>query len=116
MSAAVWMKGHLQHDYGVDISKIAWVEGAINHPGQHGHPSILPLLRPARIEKNTSDKSLSDLLESGGIDAIIGTVLPDAFHTNPDIQRLFPNYREEEKSYYKRTKDLSDHAPSGDAP
>ena len=23
MSAAVWMKGHLQHDYGVDISKIA---------------------------------------------------------------------------------------------
>jgi 4,5-dihydroxyphthalate decarboxylase len=104
MSAAVWMKGHLQHDYGVDISKIAWVEGAINHPGQHGHPSILPLLRPARIEKNTSDKSLSDLLESGGIDAIIGTVLPDAFHTNPDIQRLFPNYREEEKSYYKRTK------------
>jgi 4,5-dihydroxyphthalate decarboxylase len=56
MSAAVWMKGHLQHDYGVDISKIVWVEGAINHPGQHGHPSILPLLRPARIEKNTSDK------------------------------------------------------------
>jgi len=98
------MKGHLQHDYGVDISKIVWVEGAINHPGQHGHPSILPLLRPARIEKNTSDRSLSDLLESGGIDAIIGTVLPDAFHTNPDIQRLFPNYREEEKSYYKRTK------------
>src|SRR6478735_423567 len=71
----------------------------IYNPGQHGHPSILPLLRPARIEKNTSDKSLSDLLESGGIDAIIGTVLPDAFHTNPDIQRLFPNYREEEKSY-----------------
>jgi 4,5-dihydroxyphthalate decarboxylase len=104
MSAAVWMKGHLQHDYGVDLSTIQWVEGAINHPGPHGHPSILPLLRPARIEKNTSGKSLSDLLESGGIDAIIGTVLPDAIHHNPDIARLFPDYRAEEKAYYKRTR------------
>jgi 4,5-dihydroxyphthalate decarboxylase len=104
MSAAVWMKGHLQHDYGVDISTIQWVEGAVNRPGAHGHPSILPLLRPARVEKNTSGKSLSGLLESGEIDATIGTVLPDAIHHNPDIQRLFPNYREEEKNYYRRTK------------
>lgn len=104
MSAAVWMKGQLQHDYGVDISKIQWVEGAINHPGQHGHPSLLPMLKPANIVKNNSDKSISDLLESGEIDAIIGTVLPDAYHTNPDIVRLFPNYREEEKNYYKKTK------------
>jgi len=37
-------------------------------------------------------------------DAIIGTGLPDAIHHNPDVQRLFPNYREVEKDYYKRTK------------
>ena len=104
MSAAVWMRGHLQHDYGVDLSTITWVEGAINHPGPHGHPSLLPLLKPVSIEQNTSGKSLSDLLESGGIDAIVGTGLPDAIHHNPDIQRLFPDYREVEKDYYKRTK------------
>jgi 4,5-dihydroxyphthalate decarboxylase len=104
MSAAVWMKGHLQHDYGVDLSTIQWVEGAVNKPGPHGHPSILPLLRPARIEKNMTGKSLNDLLESGAIDAIIGTVLPDAIHHNPDISRLFPAYREEEKNYYRRTR------------
>ena len=104
MSAAVWMRGHLQHDYGVDLDKIHWVEGAINRPGSHGHPSLLPLLRPISIERNTSNKSLSDLLESGGIDAIIGTVLPDAIQHNPDIVRLFPNYREVETDYYRRTK------------
>jgi 4,5-dihydroxyphthalate decarboxylase len=104
MSAAVWMRGHLQHDYGVDLSKIHWVEGAVDHPGPHGHPSILPLLRPISIEKNTSGKSLSDLLENGGINAIIGTVLPNAIHHNPDIQRLFPNYRDVEKDYFKRTR------------
>src|SRR6266540_3132915 len=32
MSAATWIRGHLQHDYGVDLSKIRWVEGAINQP------------------------------------------------------------------------------------
>ncbi len=104
MSAAVWMRGHLQHDYGVDLARIHWVEGAINQPGAHGHPSLLPLLRPVSIERNTSDKSLSDLLETGGIDAIVGTTLPDAIQHNPDIVRLFPNYREVEKDYYKRTK------------
>jgi 4,5-dihydroxyphthalate decarboxylase len=69
MSAAVWMRGHLQHDYGVDLSGIRWVEGAINQPGSHGHPSLLPLVKPVSIEQNTSGRSLSDLLESGGIPA-----------------------------------------------
>jgi 4,5-dihydroxyphthalate decarboxylase len=104
MSAAVWMRGHLQHDYGVDLAKVHWVEGAVNHPGPHGHPSILPLVREVPIEKNTSGKSLSDLISAGEIDAIIGTVLPDCIHTNPDIHRLFPDYREIEKDYYRRTR------------
>lgn len=104
MSAAVWMRGHLQHDYGVDLAKIHWVEGAINHPGPHGHPSVLPLLRPVSIEPNRSGKSLSDLLESGDIDAIVGTTLPDSIKRSPDVERLFPDYREVEKDYYRRTR------------
>lgn len=101
MSAAVWARGHLQHDYDVDLSTIRWVQGAVNAPGSHGHPSILPLLRPVRIEDNTSRNSLSDLLENGEIDAIIGTVLPKSFYTNPDIKRLFPDYREVEKELFR---------------
>ncbi len=104
MSAATWIRGHLQHDYGVDLSTIHWIQGAVNYPGPHGHPSVLPLLKPASIEENKSGQSLSDLLENGGIDALVGTVLPKAFEHNSDIVRLFPNYREIERDYYRRTR------------
>ena len=51
MSAAVWTRGHLQHEYGVDLSTIQWVEGAVNKPGLHGHPTILPLLGPLKSKR-----------------------------------------------------------------
>jgi 4,5-dihydroxyphthalate decarboxylase len=103
MTAAIWIRGHLQHEYGVDLSTIKWVEGAINAPGPHGAPTILPLLRNIPITPNQSGKSLSQLLDEGEIDAIIGTALPDARYHNPDIRRLFPDFHEVEKDYYRRT-------------
>ncbi len=30
--------------------------------------------------------------------------MPESFRTNPEIARLFPNFVELEKEYYKRTK------------
>src|SRR5215813_7567474 len=39
MTAAVWIRGHLEHEYGVDLSSIRWVEGAIRESGRHGDPS-----------------------------------------------------------------------------
>ena len=47
---------------------------------------------------------MSDLIEERAVDATLGTSLPEAIRTNPDIVRLFPNYVELEKEYYKRTK------------
>jgi len=46
---------------------------------------------------------MSDLLEERAVDATLGTSLPEAIRTNPDIVRLFPNYVELEKEFYKRT-------------
>jgi 4,5-dihydroxyphthalate decarboxylase len=103
MTAAIWMRGHLQHDFGVDLSGVQWVEGSINSATGHGEPSVLPLLRDVPITVNKSGKSLSQLLDEGEIDAIVGTTLPDAHRHNPDIRRLWPNFREVEKDYYKRT-------------
>jgi len=103
MTAAIFIRGLLQHEYGVDFEKIHWVQGAVNHPGAHGAPTVLPLLKPIKIEVDPSGKSLSDLIEARVVDATLGTSLPEAIRTNPDIARLFPNYVELEKAYYKRT-------------
>ncbi len=104
MTAAVWIRGHLQHEYGVDLSTIHWVQGATNSPGAHGRPTVPPLLRPAPIENNNSGKSLSQLLEEGAIDAIAGAEMPVALRTNPDVQRLLPNFRDVEREFYRRTR------------
>jgi 4,5-dihydroxyphthalate decarboxylase len=104
MTAAVTARGVLQHEYGVDLSTIRWVQGALNKPGSHGSPTTMPLLRPVNLEDNKSSKSLGQLLADREIDAIIGSALPDVSRTNPDIVRLIPDYRAVEKAYYQRTK------------
>jgi 4,5-dihydroxyphthalate decarboxylase len=103
MTAAIFIRGLLQHEFGVDFEKIHWVQGAVNHPGSHGKPTVLPLLKPMPIEIDPSGRSLSDLIEARVVDATLGTSLPEAIRTNPDIGRLFPSYVEMEREYYKRT-------------
>ncbi len=88
MTAAIYINGLLQHEYGVDLRKA----------------TVLPLLKPIAIEQNRSNKSMSDLIEERAVDATLGTSLPEAIRSNPDIVRLFPNYVELEKAFYKRTK------------
>lgn len=104
MTAAIWIKGFLQHDHGVDLSKLHWVQGAINLTGGHGAPSILPLVKHVPIETNTSGRTLGDLLEAGELDAVMGTSLPASLRRAPHVRRLFPNFHEVERDYYERTK------------
>jgi 4,5-dihydroxyphthalate decarboxylase len=103
MTAAVWMRGTLANEYGVDMDSVQWVEGAIHKPGPHGDPPLTPLLRDIDIVENDPKKTLSQALDEGGIDAFFGTAWPECRRTNPDIQRLFPEYEQDEKAYYRRT-------------
>src|SRR6185312_7570486 len=103
MTAAIFIRGLLQHEYGVDFSKIHWVQGAVNHAGAHGDPHVLPLLKPMPIEQAPRGRSLNELIEEGFVDATLGTSLPESIRHNPNIARLFPDYVELEKDYYRRT-------------
>jgi len=94
----------LSDEHGIDFSKNEWVEGDINSAKLHGNPTILPTAKKLSISANKSGKSLSKMLEDGELQAIIGTGVPEAFGRNPDIVRLYPDYRAAEMEYYKRTK------------
>ena len=101
MTAAVWIRGLLAQE-GVDLSTIEWVEGAMEHPGMHGKPSSLPPLKPVKITRNEDpNRSLSELLADGEIAATIGADLATTFGKAPNVQRLYPDFKEVEKKYYR---------------
>jgi 4,5-dihydroxyphthalate decarboxylase len=104
MTAAIFIRGLLSDEHGIDFSKNEWIEGDINSPTAHGNPTILPTARKMAIGANTSGKSLSKMLEDGELQAIIGTGTPEAFGRNPDIVRLYPDYHAAEKEYFLRTR------------
>ena len=103
-TAAIWARGHLRHQFGVDLAAIRWVQGAVEQAGTHGKPHAPPLLRPVAIEQNASGEPLSMLLARGEIDALIGSRKPENFGRHPDIARLFPDYRALERELYQNSK------------
>src|SRR5262245_56051782 len=103
MSAAIWTMGMLEDDHGVDLSDVTWVQGGMDKAGAHGVHMTASLSTRARIEINQSQYSLSELLARNEIDATLGALMPAGFRKNPDLERLFPNFRAVEKDYFQRT-------------
>jgi 4,5-dihydroxyphthalate decarboxylase len=103
-TAAIWVRGHLMHEYGVRLDTIRWVHGAVEKGGSHGHPHAPPLLEPVPIEINTTGRSLEELLAAGEIDALIGSRKPPLLGRSPEIVRLFPDFRAIEREFYLRTR------------
>jgi 4,5-dihydroxyphthalate decarboxylase len=98
MTAAVYMRGLLQHEYGVKPSDIEWVQGRTDRLNRKLPPDIRLTQAPAGTE-------LGDLLERGEIDFMMTANNPLAFRRgSAKVRRLFPNYAEVEKDYYRRTK------------
>jgi 4,5-dihydroxyphthalate decarboxylase len=102
-TAAIWARGHLAHQFGVDLDTIHWVQGAVEEAGSHGVPHAPPLLRPVAIEQNRSG-SLAALLADGGIDALMGSRKPGTLGHDPRIARLFPDYRARERELWERSR------------
>jgi 4,5-dihydroxyphthalate decarboxylase len=98
MTAAVYMRGLLQHEYGVMPNQVDWLQGRTDRLGRKLPPDIKLTQGDPRVE-------LGDLLERGEIDFLMTANNPVAFRKgSPKLRRLFPNYAEVEKDYYRRTK------------
>jgi 4,5-dihydroxyphthalate decarboxylase len=101
-TAAIWQRGHLMHQFGVDLSAVQWLQGAVESGGSHGNPHALPLLRPVAVEQNRSGRPLGELLAAGEIDAYLGSRKPPSFGVHPDVVRLLPNHHALERELFER--------------
>ena len=95
---ALWMRGVLQHEHGVHPSQVRWVsKGAENIPGWSPPPWL-------RLEAAPAGRSLANLLAQGELDGqILSDTGVDNLADSPHVRRLWPNYREVEAGYYRRT-------------
>jgi 4,5-dihydroxyphthalate decarboxylase len=101
-TAAVYSRGLLQYQYGVDLKSIDWVQAGVNQPGRIEKVDI-ELPKGIRLTRRV-DKSLNEMLLAGELDAALAARAPDAFLSGDSrIRRLFPNYREVEEDYYRDT-------------
>jgi 4,5-dihydroxyphthalate decarboxylase len=102
MTAAIWARGLLEDDFGVDLSNITWIQGAASHTGSHGEERPPAEIPGVKIELNKTGKPLFDMLADGEIDGFLGTGTPKTLGDGK-IDRLFPNNVEIEQDYFRRT-------------
>jgi 4,5-dihydroxyphthalate decarboxylase len=104
ITAAVWIRGLLNDDYGVKTSDMKWFVGGQEEPGRKERVK-LTLPPEIKVDSIPDDKTLNGMLKSGEIDALISARSPSSFvKGSPKVKRLFPNYKDVEIEYYKRTK------------
>jgi 4,5-dihydroxyphthalate decarboxylase len=98
MTAAVYMRGLLQHEYGVRPSQVEWVQGRADRLGRKLPPDV-------RLTQAPPGTELGDLLERGEIDFLMTANNPLSFRRGaPTVARLFPDYRAAEQDYFRRTR------------
>jgi 4,5-dihydroxyphthalate decarboxylase len=102
-TAAVYMRGWLQHDVGIPLEEIHWVQAGANEPGRIEKVE-LSLPKGVTLTR-CADKSLSQMLADGEIDCAIIARPPNCFlEGHPDVERLFPNFQEMEEISFNKTK------------
>lgn len=102
VTATVYARALLQHEYGVDLTQVDWVQGGTNQPGRI---ETLPVQLPNGIQvRSEPSRSLNDLLIAGDIDAIIAPHPPrGCTDGSGDVVRLFSDPRAAEQDYFLRT-------------
>ncbi len=96
-SAALWAKGMLEDDHGVDLASIEWVAWQPVRIPDWKAPDWL------NLRTSSAGEDQFDLLAKGAIDAAITTEIW-APNRHPDINFLFPDYGAREREYFKRTR------------
>jgi 4,5-dihydroxyphthalate decarboxylase len=101
MTAPVWIRGILSDDHGVKVTDCEHFSGGEEEPGRD-EKQKLDLPSTIRVSSIGKSQTLSAMLAAGELDALVTARAPSTFPKA--VNRLFPDYVQQEKAYYKRTK------------
>jgi len=100
MTAAVWVRGILEDEYGLAPKDCLWFEGGEGTKVKEVDVTLPPEIRREPVP---GDRNLGDMVAAGELDAFIGARRPAAFGTGR-VRRLFPDFRRAERAYYEKTR------------
>jgi 4,5-dihydroxyphthalate decarboxylase len=103
-TALVFMRGMLQHDYGVAPADMHWFMGGLS---AFTEQPLIPLDLPkdVRLDFLPVGQTLEAMFARGELDALLSIYIPPLFlEGSPRIARLFPNFKQVEQDYYRRTR------------
>jgi 4,5-dihydroxyphthalate decarboxylase len=104
ITAVVWMRGMLQHEYNVAPAEIHWRSGGQEEPGRDERTPLKPI-PGLDLEPIGRNETLVGLLRDRELDALFTARAPSSFlRGEPHIRRLFGDTRAAEQAYYKRTR------------
>jgi 4,5-dihydroxyphthalate decarboxylase len=93
----LWIRGILEHEFQVPHKKIHWLK-------QDDEEVEIAMPADLSLKKVPADKDIERMLVEGEIDALIHPeLIQPILDRDPRVSRLFPNYKELEFEYYKRT-------------
>jgi 4,5-dihydroxyphthalate decarboxylase len=103
-SSLVWIRGILEHEYGVKPEEMQWVVSSKASEGKISkNESVQP--KGVQIEDGPAGMNESELIVEGTVDAVFAAKEPQAFiDGNPIVTRLFPDSRATEHAYFERTR------------
>jgi 4,5-dihydroxyphthalate decarboxylase len=104
MTAAVWIRGIMSDDYGVAPTAVEYRTGGEEQTGRD-EKIALDLPPEFKVRPIGPNQTLSKMLADGELDALYTARIPSTFVARPkDVRRLFENYVEIERAYYRKTK------------
>lgn len=104
LTAPVWIRGILSDEFRVPVSGVEYFSGGEEQPGRIEKLKV-DLPPEIHLRPIPQGKTLSQMLADGEIDALQSPRTPSTLYSRPnDVKRLFPNYVEAEREYYRRTK------------
>jgi 4,5-dihydroxyphthalate decarboxylase len=103
MTAAVWVRGMLQDEYGLAADQCEWFEGSLR--GDPAPPRLEVEPPPGvRISRLPPGENLEAWLADGRIDVLVTAEQPHLDLAATGVHRLFADWGAVERDYYARTR------------